>query len=549
LPPVVSTRFLLLLTFAATAGAQEVVTYQIENIYNFVLPGMANYGIAQGSIFALLGTNLTTSTASQGVPLQTAFQGVEIAVTVNGATTNAIPYSVSPQRVTAILPSKTPVGDGTVTVTSGGQQTASGPIHVVQSAFGLLTVPGLNVVNVAEVQNVSQGWEPLSQANAANPGESLALWGSGLGPVSGDETQYQTPSNLTGVPIEVDIGGVSAAVIYRGRSIYPGLDQINVVIPPGVSGCHVSVVVVVSGVPSNLATIPVAPSGRICSDQAMIQLTADEYQEFLGLDSVDVGMISLLSLTTPSAVTGAATSDLVYGPFQGYTGGQITSAGLLLQPSVGSCAASSEPPFYFLQLGSRLNAGPQIAVKGPEGSLALAPGDISDSVPPGASPQIIPPTGGAFTFDNGPGGPDVGPFTATLTVNVAPQLVWTNSSAITAVNRASGQQVTWTGGIPGSYISIFGYTVAPQYSAAGSGSDVYTAFICTAPLSAGQFTIPAAVLESLMPSGIVLAQGLPPAAGGYLYVVNEITQRFSAPGLNLGLLLFGVGGGISIPFN
>ncbi|HXP88329.1 MAG TPA: hypothetical protein VN841_26605 [Bryobacteraceae bacterium] len=542
-------RLLLLLSFAVSAGAQAILTYQIANNYNFIQPGLPNYGIAQGSIFALQGTSLAASRASQGVPLQTDLGGTEIAVTVNGTTTNAIPYYVSPQQITAILPSKTPVGDGTVTVTSGGKQTASGPIHVVQSAFGLLTLPNLNVLNVAQVQDASQGGKLLSLSNAANPGEFLTLWGSGLGPVSGDETQYQTPGNLTG-PIEVDIGGVPATVTYHGRSIYPGLDQINVIVPSGISGCSASLVVVAGGVPSNVATVPVPSSGRICSDPELIPLTPDEYQGLLSLDNVNTGFISLVKLTTANAAAGSTTSDSANAVFQSYTSQQATSAGFLPQTSIGSCITYIEggPPPYFTA-PVELNAGPQINVSGPDGLLALVRYAQIYPEPPDTSPPIIPPTGGTFTFDNGSGGPDVGPFTASLTVNLANPLVWTNGSAITAINRASGQQITWTGGIPGSYVSIYGYTFAHEYSPAANGSDVYTYLTCSAPISAGQFTIPAAVLESLMPSGTVLGGGLPPAGNGYLFVVNQTVQQFQAPGMDLGLILFGAGSGISVPFN
>lgn len=54
---------------------------------------------------------------------------------------------------------------------------------------------------------------------------------------------------------EVDIGGIPANVLYRGRSSYVGLDQINVQVPAGVSGCNVSVVVVTGSYVSNFATI------------------------------------------------------------------------------------------------------------------------------------------------------------------------------------------------------------------------------------------------------------------------------------------------------
>jgi hypothetical protein len=128
-------------------------------------------------------------------------------------------------------------------------------------------------------------------------------------------------------------------------------------------------------------------------------------------------------------------------------------------------------------------------------------------------------------------------------------LAWTNRSTITAVDRANGQLITWTGGIPGSYVSIFGYSFAVEYSPLAQGAKVYTYFTCSAPVSAGQFTIPAAVTEGLLPTGATLGAGLSPTGNGSLYVVNEISQQFSAPGLDLGLLLFGVGSGVSVPFN
>jgi hypothetical protein len=40
-----------------------------------------------------------------------------------------------------------------------------------------------------------------------------------------------------------------------------------------------------------------------------------------------------------------------------------------------------------------------------------------------------------------------------------------------------------------------------------------------------------------------------PSGNGYLYVINESVQPFSAAGLDFGLLFFGAGSGISVPFN
>jgi hypothetical protein len=433
----------------------------------------------------------------------------------------------------------------------------------VPSAFGLATVssPAGGVpLTAALAQDDNEGGQFLSQTNAANPGEYLTFWGTGLGAVSGDETQYQTPANLTNIPIEVDVGGVSATVTYHGRSIYPGLDQINLIVPAGVSGCNVSVVVVTGSVPSNFTTIPVAASGRICSDPALIPVTTGQYQTLLGLPNVNVGAISLETLPITNAGSSALANDSAYAIFQKYTAQQFASGSSIQVPSIGGClvnfdflAFSGAPLPLLIGWGSSgaLNAGPQINLNGPDGSLILpfyTAGTYFE--PTGASPAIVPPTGGTFTFSNGSGGSDVGAFTTSFSETMPSPLVWTNSSAITAIDRTKDLLITWTGGAPGSYVSIFGYsTIYEAAPTAAAQVPNYIYFACTAPLSAGQFTVPAAVLESLPATGTQLNSWLTPSPNGSLYVASESVQQFSAPGLDLGLLSFATGSGISVPFN
>jgi hypothetical protein len=395
--------------------------------------------------------------------------------------------------------------------------------------------------SAALAQDDSEGGQLLSQTNAANPGEYLTLWGSGLGPVSGDETQYQMPTNLTNIPVEVDIGDVSATVAYHGRSIYPGVDQINVIVPPGVSGCNVSVAVTAGGVVSNFATIPVAASGRICSDPGLIPLTTGEYQTLLGLGNVNIGAISLTTITTASPGTAAVTSDSAYAAFQKYAAQQFASSSFLQAPSIGSCVVINDVMTSPLTaLGAPLNAGAQIDVNGPDGALALPQYPASGTYlePYGTSPAIVPPAGGAFTFNNNTGGPDVGAFTASLNESLTTPLVWTNRSLIAGIDRAQGQSIAWSGGMPGSYVYIVGSSPLFIGGPTAGGSTIDVQFVCSAPLAAGQFTVPVAALEAL-----------PSAAKGNLYVASGSIQRFSAPGLDLGLLFFGAGSGISVPFN
>jgi hypothetical protein len=179
--PSESNRVALLFHFfpllTGTVQAQQVGPL-ISNNYNYVQPGLPGYGIAQGSIFVVAGApvSMTTSTASEGVPLLTALAGVAIAITVGGVITQAIPYYVSPSQINAILPSDTPLGAATVTVTSAGKS-VSGTTVVVPSSFGLATLlppqGGAVPWAAALAQDDSEGGRLLSQTNAANPGEYL----------------------------------------------------------------------------------------------------------------------------------------------------------------------------------------------------------------------------------------------------------------------------------------------------------------------------------------------------------------------------------------
>jgi uncharacterized protein (TIGR03437 family) len=524
---------LLFATLALATGTAAPAVGAIINNYSGTLPGLPNYGIAQGSIFQLWGTGMSGSSSSQNVPLQTTVAGTTLNVTVNGVTTHPPLYYVSPTQINGILPSSTPVGTGTITVTYGGQTSAGFAIQVVASAFGMLS---LNQAGTGPSSVLDINYKQVNFSNAANPGDYLNFWGSGIGPASGDETQYQTQTNLTNIPIEVDIGGISATVTYRGRSQWPGLDQVQVIVPPGVTGCSVSVVVISGSgsMLSNYGTIPIAASGRTCTDQVSV-LTASQIQAFSNQATVSAGavLVGQTTNTTLPLVSGSSGSTTVTNSasafFTRYTGAGYLDAVQTI-PSPGSCSvftltlgkevSNPVPPTY-------LNAGSAVNVTGPQGKQALPPettGYYYSSLPTG----FIPTSGGTFNIDNGGGGPDVGAFTTSLTAAVP--LTWTNMSGITSVTRSQGLTINWTGGVAGSFVQIYGFAFSGQSSASVGGY-----FYCTAPVSAGTFKVPASVLLSLPPTGSVSGVVIP----GSLSVTNySAPKAFSASGLDYGYALF-----------
>ena len=133
--------------FLAGAALAQPSIAAVQNNYSNIIRGMPNYGIAQGSVFTIFGSNLGPAQTpvlpdlSQG-PLATNLKGVTVQVTVNGTTVQAIPYYVSATQIAAILPSRTPVGTGTVTVTFNNVASSQSQITVVPAAFGIDTLNG-----------------------------------------------------------------------------------------------------------------------------------------------------------------------------------------------------------------------------------------------------------------------------------------------------------------------------------------------------------------------------------------------------------------------
>lgn len=531
--------------FAAVAAAQATIS-GLANNYSYIPAGLPNYGIAQGSIFDIFGTfpNVATS-ALQGVPLTTKVNNVGVNVTVNGTTTAAIIYYVSQNQIDAILPSNTPVGTGMLTVVLPNTNTVSTPITVVAGAFGILT---LNTYGTGSAYafDANNGYAVVGYGSAANPGDVIVLYGTGLGPVAGDETQTQSQTNLS-APIEVDIGGISANVAYHGRTVFPGLDQVNVTVPSGVSGCNVSLVVKTGNFVSNATSIAVAAAGsRACSD-ANFGYSATVLNKCI-TSGCTTGSITVSKTTTttqgisvPGFGTvggGTTTSDNVDASFSKITAAQ--AAGGLYNPltaSIGSCTvytfsySGNNAPNLPNVTFTSLNAG-TITVSGAAStSMAYQNGGYSASDSKGA---LISAAGGTINFTNGGGGPDIGGLSG-ASVNLGTQLT-SNVTGTSTVTRSSGQNVTWSGGAPGTSVVISGESISPV----GTSTTNYVGafFWCTAPVSAGSFNVPATVLLALPATGTMTQSGVTIPIPSFLTIsntTNPVTFT-AASGLDQGII-------------
>jgi uncharacterized protein (TIGR03437 family) len=541
---------ILIVLVALTAHAQAPTIGAVVNAASYALTALPNSGIAQGSIFIVFGSNMGPAalTFASGFPLPTtlpASNGTSVRVTVSGTTTSAYVVYTRADQLAAIMASNTPAGTGTLTVSYNGQTSAPAPVTVVANTFGIFAVnqqgSGPGVVTNAATQ-------PSNPTNAANPGEVDVIWGTGLGPISGNDGAGPSPGNMPSLPLQVWVGGVQATVQYQGRSgCCAGLDQINFVVPAGVTGCYVPVYVTIGNTISNFVTMAIAASGRTCSDP-VTGISSADLQTLSTTGSIRMGQIALSRTSISTSIPGLGTltmnSDNGSASFSRYDAATFLGGSVVAQPSVyGSCTVFSFQGTSYTPTArpTPLDAGTAINISGPNGAKTLAKqatGSYSatlggGSIPgfPGGQPDYL--IAGNYTANNGSGGTDVRAFTSAMTL---PQpLVWSNQSNMT-VARALGQLITWTGGDPNSYVFITGTSVL-------SSPQVGSTFVCIAQVSAGRFTIPAAVLLTLAPtpSGSQV--------GGFLAVGSTSTPvTFTASGLDKGVFSSTVLSGATVTY-
>jgi uncharacterized protein (TIGR03437 family) len=402
-------------------------------------------------------------------------------------------------QLAAVLPSNTPTGTGTLRVSYNGNSNAAS-IKVVKSSPGIFAV-NQQGTGPAVIQDGAGRQNALNFA--FSPGQTVVIWGTGLGPISGSDANVPPTGNIPGVTVSVNIGGQDAKVSYAGRSGSAGVDQINVRLPDGVTGCYVPVYVVTApaggtAVTSNFGTVSITANGNTCADPNYPNISADK-----GYRSGVVSLSRSSSITSIAGPTMSTISESGSGVFEQYDPTYLTTAiGFsFVDVTMGSCTViqvngavdSTNSPSPKI-----LDAGPMINVNGPNGpkQMPKSQGFYSATLARNTSVSGGPAQGmyldpGNYSLDNGAGGVDVGSFKMNLTV--PPTFSWTNQNTISTVDRSQPLLITWTGGDPNARVTVSG-TSLPDTSGAFIG------FTCWAKDSDLQLTVPSAILSMLPPS-------------------------------------------------
>jgi len=212
-------------------------------------------------------------------------------------------------------------------------------------------------------------------------------------------------------------------------------------------------------------------------------------------------------------------------------------------PPAGSCTAYTTPGDLFDgdpfpgpgTSGAFLNAGTPLTLSGGGKAAKNLPRPTTNArnfQPLGYTytgslvPSSLMLTPGTFTL-NGPGGTDVGSFTASLSFPAG--LTWTNRDQTLVIDRTKGFTVNWTGQPQGHTAIIFGGNVDLPANAT-------SLFVCVSAGS-GSFTVPATALGNIAPTRTSLLQSKGAVWVGSLPIANP--GSFTATGLDVGALLPG----------
>ena len=270
----------LLLLICAGTGALMAQTPTILGVYNATLEseGIPNTTICPGGIATIYGTGFGSGSTTS------------VVVLVGGQRSDVL--AVAPTQVNVQLPFNASVGATSVVITTGGGTSA--PFNVTLAAVAptiALAVGSTTVGLFTTLKNTI-----VSSTNLANPGDTLVLYATGLGPTTpaAPVTGLATSNLPTATLPTLTIGGVAAKVLYSAiPSGYAGLYQVNFTVPANVQG-DAPVVLSIDGQSSNTATLPLFGISAVVNAGSFLNTDTAAPEEMLSIFANGLGTTNQL---------------------------------------------------------------------------------------------------------------------------------------------------------------------------------------------------------------------------------------------------------------
>jgi uncharacterized protein (TIGR03437 family) len=220
-------------------------------------------GISPGSIASLFGVRLSSElgvASAQSFPLPVQLQGTS--VTVNGmpAPLLAVANVAGSEQINFQVPFETAApGQAQIVVSSGGNGSAPIDVPVLPAKPAVFVIDGIGPVIVHNLTGAM-----VTSTNPARPGETVVIYCTGLGPVapqvSTGAAASTTQLSWAVLPFGATVGGTDAVIGFAGLApTFAGLYQVNLVIPSGLTGTSMPLVIQVNGSSSLPVSLPIAP--------------------------------------------------------------------------------------------------------------------------------------------------------------------------------------------------------------------------------------------------------------------------------------------------
>jgi uncharacterized protein (TIGR03437 family) len=509
---------------AAVAQAPQITSAGVVNAASYAQP------IAPGSLVSIFGANLATaSTSAVGQPLLTHLAGTSVAV--NGV--KAPLLFVSPTQINLEIPSATSFcyvcSDfelASFIVTTAAGSSAAVQVPVSMGAPAAFTVDGsgcgqVSALNVTSAGSASQN----SPSNSAAPGDYISLFGTAFGPVYGPPVDGTAATGLTVLQSEPDVtvgfigantpGTAYITPAYAGLA--PGLvgvDQMNFQIPQGtLEGCSVPVVLF-GAVTSPPVALSIHTGRGQCSNPPVQSYGQIELIKTIASGTSADGETDAFIATFPSGPGMSPPQPLASALASGYVArvsppSAIKVPGLSRTCAVPGYSDLSAGPITVSSLVTSAVAEPVIQVGGAAYQQTLPVGVIAPRT------YQISASGGPVQFR---GSIAVGSPIQVQTATLAPGTVVSSSVPFT---------VNWTGGDPGTLVTI--------YIVSGTGLAALADY-AQADASAGAVTFDPMCTGNPQPmgNGVFCSFGLPLAS---LEVVVDVsnTLPFTAEGITGGV--------------